>query len=307
LSDLRRSAADGAAAAPKLERRDDYFAGRFTAMASPCEILVDTDDPAEAAALVQEAEEEAARIERKFSRYRADSAVQEINGAGGRPVRVDPETAHLLDYAATCHAMSEGRFDITTGALRRVWKFDGGERVPSDAEVAEALRHVGWQRVTWASPTLTLPEGMEIDLGGIGKEYAVDRAAARLAGRSERAFLVNFGGDLFASGWRRHMRPWAVGVDDPDRTGQAVLYLVELSRGGLATSGDARRFVRWKGKKLGHILDPRTGWPVEDAPRSVTVFGPTCLEAGTLSTLAYLQGPGARAFLEAQHVQFQIL
>jgi thiamine biosynthesis lipoprotein len=118
---------------------------------------------------------------------------------------------------------------------------------------------------------------------------------------------VNFGGDLFASGWRRGQRPWVVGVDDPERTGRAVLYSVEFSRGGLATSGEARRFVRWRGKKLGHILDPRTGWPVEDAPRSVTVLAPTCLEAGTLSTLAYLQGPRARAFLEKQGVTFRIL
>jgi ApbE family len=95
------------------------------------------------------------------------------------------------------------------------------------------------------------------------------------------------GGDLFASGWRRCVRPCVVGVDDPERTGQAVLYRVELSRGGLATSGDARRFVRCRSKKLGHVLDPRTGWPVEDAPRSVTGIAPTCLEAGTFSTLAY--------------------
>jgi thiamine biosynthesis lipoprotein len=102
---------------------------------------------------------------------------------------VDPETALLLDYAATCHEVSEGKFDITSGALRRVWKFDGGDRVPTDSAVAEVLRHVGWQRVTWANPTLTLPAGMEIDLGGIGKEYAVDRAAARLADRTQQAFL----------------------------------------------------------------------------------------------------------------------
>jgi thiamine biosynthesis lipoprotein len=96
-------------------------------------------------------------------------------------------------------------------------------------------------------------------------------------------------------------------VDDPDRTGEAVLYRVDLTCGGLATSGDARRFVMWQGRRLGHILDPRTGWPVEDAPRAVTVLGRNCLEAGTLATLAYLRGPAARAFLEEQGVQFWIL
>jgi thiamine biosynthesis lipoprotein len=246
-------------------------------------------------------------VEEKFSRYLPDNIVHRINHAGGAPVRVDEETALLLDYAATCHEMSDGRFDITSGVLRRVWTFDGGSRVPDEAAVREALKLVGWQRVTWAASTLTMPAGMEIDLGGIGKEYAVDRAAARITAATQRSFLVNFGGDLFARGPRSDGRPWGVGVDDPTRTGEAALYRVELWRGGLATSGDARRFVLWRGRHLGHILDPRTGWPVAGAPRSVTVVGTTCLEAGTLATLAMLRGEGARAFLESQGVEFRIV
>jgi thiamine biosynthesis lipoprotein len=302
-------AATGRADAPDatLERAGDHFVGRFTAMAGPCELLVDTDDRAGAASLLRIAEREARRIEHKFSRYRPDNLVHRLNHSDGRPVRVDRETALLLDYAATCHEVSDVRFDITSGALRRVWKFDGGERVPSPAEVRVVLRHVGWHRVTWEDSTLTLPPGMEIDLGGVGKEYAVDHAAVLLAAKTRDAFLVNFGGDLFASGERRGGRPWSVGLDDPERTGEAVLERIELSRGGLATSGDARRFVRWQGRRLGHILDPRTGWPVEGAPRSVTVLGRTCLEAGSLSTMACLQGPRAREFLEQQGVVFRIV
>ena len=301
------SVAPPAPPATSLERVGDYFLGRFAAMASPCEILVDTDDRAEAETLLRIAEAEAKRIEATFSRYKSGNIVHRINRAEGRPVRADEETAHLLDYAAACWESSDGLFDITSGALRRVWKFDGGDRVPSDEAIREVLRHVGWHRVTWASPTLTMPTGMEIDFGGIGKEYAVDRAAALIAARTQRAFLVNFGGDLFASGARRGDRPWAVGVDDPERTGEAALYRVEIARGGLATSGDARRFVMWNGKRLGHILNPKSGWPVEGAPRAVTVVGETCMEAGTLSTLAYLRGPGARAFLEAEGVEFRVV
>jgi thiamine biosynthesis lipoprotein len=276
-------------------------------MGGPCSVLVDGDDPEAAADLVEVAADEARRIERKFSRYRRDNVVHEINHAAGRPVAVDEETASLLDYAATCWEMSDGLFDITSGVLRRVWKFDGGHRVPGRRAVAECLERVGWQRVTWRDRALTLPAGMEIDFGGIGKEYAVDRAAARVAARTSGAFVVNFGGDLWAGGLRRGGRPWAVGIDDPRRTGAAAVYRLEIARGGLATSGDARRFLTWRGRRLGHILNPRTGWPVEHAPGSVTVVAPTCLEAGTLSTLAYLQGPGARDFLERQGVQFWIL
>ena len=188
-----------------------------------------------------------------------------------------------------------------------MWRFDGVERVPDAAAVAALLPSVGWHRVVWEPPRITLLAGMEIDLGGIGKEYAVDRAAALLAREVPSAFVVNFGGDLFANRAQRGGRPWAVGVDDPGHTGESVIHRVELERGGLATSGDARRFVMWNGRRLGHILDPRTGWPVEDAPSSVTVVAGTCLEAGTLSTIALLQGPRAAEFLTGQGVQFRIV
>jgi len=118
---------------------------------------------------------------------------------------------------------------------------------------------------------------------------------------------VNFGGDLYVSGVRSRARMWAVGIDDPARTGTGALYKLEVPFGGVATSGDARRFVLYRGKRLGHILNPQTGWPVENAPQSVTVVGRTCVEAGTLSTLAYLKGSGARAFLEEAGVQFWIV
>lgn len=286
--------------APSLHRVDDYFVGRFTAMASPCEVLVDTSDRAEAEHVRRVAEEEALRVEHTFSRYRSDNIVHAINHAAGKPVEVDAEMAGLLDYAAVLYEASGGLFDITSGILRRVWKFDGSDRVPSEAAVAEILPLVGWDKVTWDRPRFTLPEGMEIDLGGIGKEYAVDRAAGLIAARVACSHLVNFGGDLFASGLRSGGRPWSVGIDDPERTGEAALYRVDISRTALATSGDARRFLLWKGKRLGHILNPRTGWPVENAPRSVTVAAPTCIEAGTLATLAYLQGPRAEEFLNEQ-------
>jgi thiamine biosynthesis lipoprotein len=307
-----RLAASGAAAPsagsapPALERVEDHFVGRFAAMGGPCEVLSDTDDRDEALALLDEARDEALRIERKFSRYREDGVVHAIHAAEGAPVEVDDETAQLIDYAALCHEESGGRFDITSGVLRRAWTFDGGSRVPTQQTIDALLPLVGWQRVTWERPRLTLPQGMEIDLGGIGKEYAVDRAAARMAARTRCAFLVNFGGDLYASGPQRGGRPWIVGVDDPERTGRAVTHRIDLPVGGLATSGDARRWVMHRGQRLGHILDPRTGWPVAGAPRAVTVLAPTCLEAGTLATFAILCGPEARHFLEAQGVPFHI-
>jgi thiamine biosynthesis lipoprotein len=285
-----------------VTRAADTLRACFEALGGPCEVLADTDDPATCARLAAVVADEARRVERRYSRYRDDNLVYRINHAGGAPIEVDEEMATLLDYAAACHAWSEGRFDITTGALRRVWRFDGREVEPDAPAIRATLEHVGWPRVTWRDRTLVMPAGMEIDLGGIGKEYAVDRAAVRVAQMAGCAVLVNFGGDIAVTGSRRGDAPWRIGVDDPDHTGEAVLDRIELERGGLATSGDARRYVTWRGRRLGHVLDPRTGHPVADAPRSVTVAAATCLEAGTLATIAMLHGREAGAFLAARGV-----
>lgn len=271
-------------------------------MASTCEVHSAVSDRRTAARILRVVSREAWRVEAKFSRYRADNIVHAINTSGGRPVRVDAETARLLDYAERLFALSEGRFDVTSGVLSGAWRFDGSDAVPSAAAVAGLMARVGWRRVRWENPVVTLEPGMEIDLGGIGKEYAVDRAAA-LAEPLSGACLVNFGGDLRALGPGRGGRPWQVGVESADRPGAAAR-IVELYRGGLATSGDARRFLLKDGRRYGHILDATTGWPVAGAPRSVTVAAPTCTQAGMLATLAMLRGADAETFLAEQGVDY---
>jgi thiamine biosynthesis lipoprotein len=283
-------------------RGDDLTAVCFTAMASPCEVLLETADMQEVAELARAAAHEAWRIERKFSRYREDSVVSEINRSEGNPVAVDPETAALIDYAAQCHALSEGRFDVTCGVLRRCWRFDGSDRVPDVAAVARLRPLIGFEKLRWRSPQITVPPGMEVDFGGFGKEYAVDRVLAILCRQFPGAVLVNFGGDL-ASNCAPTQAPWQVGVERPDTDREARL-LLEFSRGGLATSGDTHRFLERNGTRYSHILDVRTGWPVPLVPRSVTVAAGSCVEAGMLATFAMLQGRGAEEFLEAQGVRY---
>lgn len=270
-------------------------------MASPCELHVATTDRQTAECALAVAAAEAARIEAKYSRYRRGNVVHAINEACGRTVTLDEETARLIDYAQALYALSDGKFDVTSGVLREVWRFDGGSRVPDSAAVRALLGRIGWQHVRWERPRLTLPSGMQVDLGGIGKEYAVDRAAAAIEHIAPRS-LLNFGGDLRALGPPDSGQPWIVGIEAPSGEPGAAAPRIELTRGGLATSGDARRFVLHDGKRLGHILDPRTGWPVEGAPRSVTVAAPTCCEAGMLATFAMLHGAQAESFLAAQGV-----
>jgi len=274
-------------------------------MAGPCEVLLPATELSSARELGEVAAAEAWRIERKYSRYRQDSVLAWIHARRGSTVRLDEETASLIDFAQQCFVISEGLFDITSGILRRAWKFDGSDRLPEVATVQNLLPLIGFDKVRWRNPFLTVPDGMELDLGGIGKEYAVDKAYDLLMARCPAPFLVNFGGDLRASRPLPH-GPWKVGIERPD-TVQTAAMILEVEYGALATSGDAHRFLLKDGVRFGHVLDPRTGWPVPDAPRSVTVAASSCTEAGLLSTLAMLKGARAQQFLQEQAVRYWLL
>jgi len=252
---------------------------------------------------------EAWRIEHKFSRYVQGNIVAAINQSNGQTIEVDDETADLLDFAAQCHQLSDGLFDITCGVLRRVWRFDGGSQIPDQAQIDQVLQLIGWDRLVWQRPMLTLSSGMELDFGGIGKEYAVDKVlqTLRMHAPADISFsaLVNFGGDLACTGSRLNSDAWRVGVESSEHDDRAVA-TVALNQGAVATSGDSRRFVMYRGERLSHILNPKTGWPIRRAPHAVSVAAPTCLQAGIFTTLAMLQGEDAEAFLDAQGVQYWV-
>jgi thiamine biosynthesis lipoprotein len=286
-------------------RGADLLAVRFTAMASPCEVLVPSMSRHAALAIGAVAAQEAWRIEKKFSRYRDDSVTAWIHRNRGIAIAVDEETAALMDFARQCFDLSEGLFDITSGVLRRVWRFDGSERIPDTAAVDALLPLIGFAKLQWNRPRLLLPEGMELDFGGIGKEYAVDRAYELLAARNTIPFLVNLGGDLRANRPPSH-GPWQVGIERPDTEREPSL-LLDLEHGALATSGDSRRYLLKDGVRYGHILHPGTGWPVPGAPRSVTVAASSCTEAGLLASMALLHGSRARAFLDDEGARYWVL
>jgi len=292
-------AAEISPAALKVDRCGGDYLAVFRAMATPCEVRIDTNDAAEAYAAAHAAQAEARRIESKFSRYRSNSVIGRINAGAGRDIQVDAETAHLLDFADHCYRLSGGMFDVTSGVLRRIWRFDGSDRLPSDDQVQQIRAFVGWERVVWKRPVLRLARGMEIDFGGMAKEYAVDRALAAVLGITNAPSLVNFGGDLCVSCPRRNGSGWKVAIEsvDKDRTAAGLLH---LSSGAIATSGDARRYLLKDGKRYGHILDPRSCRPIEQAPRSVTVAAQSCVEAGLVATLAILQGKTAEKFLKRE-------
>lgn len=289
-----------------LHRSGTHWVIAYSAMAGPCEILVRCKYTSEAEQLASLSFSETRRIERKFSRYRDDNIVHTINHSNGAPVEADEELGRLLDYADQCYRLSDGLFDITSGVLRRAWRFDGSTLQPDAQLIESLLGQVGWEKVQWDGSHLRLQPRMEIDFGGIGKEYAVDVVAEMLFRASGAPLMVNFGGDIRALAAKGDSTPWTIGIEDPSQEESAVGEIT-LTNGGVATSGDVRRFCFVNGTRLGHILNPRTGWPVAGAPRSVTVVGNYCVEAGFLATLAMLQDAGAEKFLEEQKAAYHCI
>jgi thiamine biosynthesis lipoprotein len=272
---------------------------RFRAMGSPCAVRIHPQPGLDAAGVAAAARAEVWRLECKYSRYRDDSLASRINRSAGDPagIDVDPETAALLDYAAAAFAASDGLFDISSGPLRRAWKLDSG-RLPEPAEIEAALACVGFDRVGWRRPRIALPvPGMELDFGGYVKEYAADRAADLCRRLGARSGLVDLGGDLAVVGPHPDGSPWRVGIRDP-RAPERALARIGLRFGGIATSGDYERCIRVDGRRYGHILDPKTGWPVAGLT-SASAVAERCLVAGTATTVALLRGAAGPGWLAA--------
>lgn len=273
---------------------------RFRAMGSPCELQLWSRSRSSAAAVADACGQEIDRLEKKFSRYRDGSLTTRINRSAGHDsgVEVDSETAALLDLAATTHRESDGRFDPTSGVLRRVWNFKSGY-LPTAHAVQEVLELVGWEKLQWENPRIVLTRpGMELDFGGFVKEYAADRAAELCRVRGVTSGIVDLGGDLAIVGPHPNGQPWLIGIRNPRRPSEAMARIA-LRSGGLATSGDYERFMVIDGKRYAHLLDPRTGWPHDDGPACVSITADHCLIAGLTATIAMLQ-PEAKAseFLE---------
>ncbi len=288
----------------ELKKENDFWKGSFMAMASPCDVLMEVEDESLAQEIVNAIAYEAWRIEDKFSRYKKDNIIFQINHSDGETVAIDEETSRLLDFANELFEISDGLFDVTSGILRQVWTFDGSDHLPEKKQLKKVLKKIGWQKVKRETGSIILPEGMEIDLGGIGKEYAVDRCVQIAREKTKESVLVNFGGDLAVTTARKNNKFWSVGRLI---TGSDEAYgLFQLYRGAIATSGDAHRYLLKDGIRYSHILNPITGWSVADAPHTVSVAAATCVEAGMMSTLAMLQGSRAEEFLKLQEVDYWV-
>ena len=275
----------------------------FKAMGSACEVVLASHTQNEAESMAKLAIDEVLRIERKYSRYTTDSVIAKINQQAGRgALQCDDETWALFQFASQLFDKSDGLFDITSGVLRQAWDFKKPE-VPTSQKLEALLPLVGWQKVVLQDQSIALPlAGMEVDLGGFGKEYAADRAAQVLKEKGVTHGYVNLAGDMRFLGPKPTGEPWMIGIQDPRARDQVVATL-PITMGGLATSGDYERYFELNGQRYCHVLNPKTGMPVSYW-RSVSVTSPATVVSGCTTTMAMLKEADGLAFLQATGFDF---
>lgn len=265
----------------------------FTSMGCPCGLQFYAPNDVMAENVFRAVFAEVDRLDRYYTNYSSASFTAAINRSAGDKagIVVDSETAILLDYAQQCTFMSDGLFDITAGTLRRAWIFEEkNPTLPSQETLDKLLPLIGWDKVKWKNPKLTLPKkGMMIDFGGVVKEYAADAAEKVCRSMGVYHGLIDMGGDIKIIGPHVDGKLWVIGVNHPRKAGEEIA-AIRLGAGAVATSGDYERSIIIDGKTYSHILNPKTGWPVEGIS-SVTVVADHCLIAGSLTTIAFLKGP----------------
>ncbi|PAW65014.1 MAG: hypothetical protein B9S38_15755 [Verrucomicrobiia bacterium Tous-C4TDCM] len=264
----------------------------FNALGTNCLIKFRLADERSALEFAASALDWIGKFEAKFSRFRPDSLVSRINAAAGREwVKTDSEMEALLDIAAEINACTDGIIDPTLLPLLKVWNWKVAHvRLPTRDDVKAALALTGWSKVQRRPGAVFLPEaGMGLDFGGFGKEFAVDRLAAlaRQAGITDA--IVDLGRDIYAMGGNGAHPFWHIGIEDGNQPGTCWGGL-GVNGKAVSASGDYARYFSHDGVRYGHILDPRTGWPVSNGMRAVTVVANTCLQAGIYSTAVFILG-----------------
>lgn len=243
---------------------------------------------------VEEAFRAIKRVEALFSKFDEDSEVARINAGAGTWVSVSPEVFNLIALSKTYGELTDGAFDITIGPLMSLWGFSSRRyHVPSPEELLAVKEYVDYRKIALNTEhnQVKIPLGFRLDLGGVAKGYAVDKATEALHGAGIRQGLINAGGDITTLGNRPDGNPWRVGIQHPFELG-AVLAVLPLTDQAVVTSGDYERFFEEQGVRFHHILNPKTGYPAENLV-SVTVVAKEALMADILSTAFFVLGVDA--------------
>jgi thiamine biosynthesis lipoprotein len=271
----------------------DFYKLSFQAMNTICRVHFRRTKPNLARDFQNEVLQWVAWFEARYSRFIPDSLIGRINAAAGQQwVEVDPETDALFNLCQEMIFFTRGVFDPTALPLIRLWNWKANPPVVPNAQQIQAAQElVGWRKIQRRPGGIFLPrEGMSLDLGGIGKEYAVDRVLTLALQRGIESVLVDFGADVRVHGEPPEKGAWHIGLEDPKNPGH-VWIGVAVTNHAVATSGDYLRHFMHQGRRYGHILDPRIGYPVNNGILSVSVIAPHCTVAGILSTSVFVLGP----------------
>jgi thiamine biosynthesis lipoprotein len=265
----------------------------FQAMSTVCRVNCRAGAAQQAQAFQAAVLDWVAWFEAQYSRFIPDSLIGRINAAAGQHwVEVDAETETILNLCQEMVFFTRGVFDPTALPLIQLWNWKARPAVvPTAAAVAAAQELAGWRKVQRRPSAIFLPQaGMSLDLGGIGKEYAVDRVMDLAQQHGLADVLVDFGQDVRVAGEPPERGAWHIGLEDPKSPGKCWTSLA-VNRHGVATSGDYLRHFTAGGRRYGHIIDPRDGSPVNNGCLAVSVIAPNCTLAGILATSAFVLGP----------------
>jgi FAD:protein FMN transferase len=303
LLDIPTSFLAGVLLAGPAQDAEPLFQQARPAMGTSCHVYLHARDAAAAEALFEAAFAEIERVEEMLSAYRPTSELSRINAHAARsPVTTDPETFALLGRALDFAARSQGAFDITVGRLVEAWGFfSGDKRRPTPAELEAARRETGWRQMALDPAARTVVfrvPGLRLDLGGLGKGYALDQAARVLRGSGVTAALIEAGTSSYvAIGAPPGEAGWPIRIPDPlDRT--QTLSTVRIRDASLSTSGSYEKYFELEGRRYSHIIDPRDGEPVEGMVQ-VTARAESAFDSDVLSTALFVLGPEQGAALLA--------
>lgn len=285
-------------------KMNQVFNFSFQAMGSPCSMQFYANSALQAESIKQLVVNRIAQLEGRYSRYRDDSLISEINrrAGSGTKTSIDAETVALLQYAEQCYRESGRLFDVTSGVLRQLWCFNKTE-LPSKDQIQAVLPLIGWEKVQWDKQNVYLPQtGMQLDFGGIVKEYAADAVAGLLHLQGIHSGIIELGGDIKVIGPLPDGQGWPVAIRDPRQPDKVVAQL-KMSSGALASSGDYERFQLIDGIRYSHLLNPKTGYPVAGL-RAVSIIAEHCVVAGSVASIAMLKANNGLQWLQASGLPF---
>lgn len=258
--------------------------------------------------LLEEAMETCGYYHRLLSKSEKTSDIWRINHAQGKPVPVSEHTMRILESGQKVYEASGGAFNLTVGAVTSLWNFKAEKpELPKPEAIRLALGKMDAGRIVLEKDRVIVPAGMEVDVGGIAKGYIADRVAEFLRERGVTSGLVNFGGNVIAIGTKPEGEPWMIGLQKPDGvTGRDFWAAFPCTDETAVTSGTYERGFTLNGVRYHHLLDPRTGWPVQNEVETVTLIGRSSLMADAVSTACFVLGP-ERGIPLAGHFDMKVI